>query len=294
MARAGGTRRQGETRTPPGTPARRVLVLMPFDPSFEDAYKLGIRDACQSAGWDCSRVDEQVFSGLIIEKIYAEIISADLIIADMTGRNPNVFYEVGYAHALSKQVVLLTRTMDDIPFDLRGHRHIVYTNSIVTLRELLYRELGSIPTENQLKATSPDIFSRLSETRLIKLVMRAGSGYPREHYEESVAYQDIFLMIANLATTNHRRRSIKSRLPTYIIVSKGESPIRYRTITENPDWRFVDENDYDNILAALNAWGLITFDTKIVTTSDGPANASVVKLTDFGQKQFGLLMPAPS
>jgi hypothetical protein len=101
-------------------------------------------------------------------------------------------------------------------------------------------------------------------------------------------------MIANLATTNDRRRSIESRLPTYIIVSKGESPIRYRTITENPDWRFVDENDYDSILAALNAWGLITFDTKIVTTRDGPANASVVKLTDFGQKQFGLLMPAPS
>lgn len=292
MARGGGTRRQGETRTAPATPARRVLVLMPFDRSFEDAYKLGIRDACQNAGWDCSRVDEQVFSGIIIEKIYTEIISADLIIADITGQNPNVFYEVGYAHALSKRVVLFTRTMDDIPFDLRGHRHIVYANSIVTLREALYRELTSIPAENQLKATAHEVFSELSETQLIKLVIK--EGLSKKHSEVSVAYQDLFLMISYLVTTNDRRRSIMSRLPAYIAMSKGESPIRYRTIKEDPNYQFFDVEDYDSILAKLSAWRLITFESKIVAFGDGQANAAVVKLTDFGQKQFGLLSPAPS
>jgi nucleoside 2-deoxyribosyltransferase len=49
---------------------------------------------------------------------------ADLIVADLTGRNPNVFYELGYAHALGKRTLLLTQKIDDVPFDLR-HRQLV-------------------------------------------------------------------------------------------------------------------------------------------------------------------------
>ena len=103
-------------------------------------------------------------------------------------------------------------------------------------------------------------------------------------------------MIAYLVTANDRRRSIISRLPTYIAMSKGESPLRHRTIKEeiNPSCQFFDVDDYDGILAKLSAWGLITFESKIVATRDGQANAPVVKLTDFGQKQFELLMRAPS
>ena len=48
----------------------------------------------------------------------------------MTGRNANVFYEVGYAHALGKIVLLLTKNADDIPFDLKHHQHIVYGGSV--------------------------------------------------------------------------------------------------------------------------------------------------------------------
>ena len=59
----------------------------------------------------------------------------------MTGRNPNVFYEVGYAHALQKEVILLTQDADDIPFDLRVHNHIVYEGKIMRLQELLRKRL---------------------------------------------------------------------------------------------------------------------------------------------------------
>jgi len=59
----------------------------------------------------------------------------------MTGRNPNVFYEVGYAHALEKRCVLLTSNANDIPFDLKHHRHIIYNNSISDLCESLRGEL---------------------------------------------------------------------------------------------------------------------------------------------------------
>ena len=49
----------------------------------------------------------------------------------MTGRNPNVFYETGYAHALGKHVILLTQEAKDIPFDLKHYQHIIYAKRIL-------------------------------------------------------------------------------------------------------------------------------------------------------------------
>ena len=77
-----------------------VFVLMPFDDEFRDIYEVGIKPACEKAGAYAERVDEQIFTESILDRIYNQISKADLIISDMTGRNPNVFYETGYAHAL--------------------------------------------------------------------------------------------------------------------------------------------------------------------------------------------------
>src|SRR3954468_14612227 len=85
-----------------------VFVLMPFDRKFDDVYQLGIKAACEEAGAYSMRVDEQIFHENILDRLYTQISKADLIVADMSGRNPNVFYEVGYAHALGKIVILLT------------------------------------------------------------------------------------------------------------------------------------------------------------------------------------------
>ena len=118
-----------------------VFVLMPFDTIFADTYALGIRPACESAGAYCERVDEQIFHESILQRIYNQISKADVIVADLTARNPNVFYETGYAHALGKQVVLLTQNENDIPFDLKHYPHIIYSGSIVKLRQELERRI---------------------------------------------------------------------------------------------------------------------------------------------------------
>jgi hypothetical protein len=118
-----------------------VFVLMPFDTSFEDVYEVGIKAVCGEAGAYCERVDEQIFEGSILSRIYNQISKADIIVADMTGRNPNVFYEVGYAHALGKQVVLLTHKAEDIPFDLKHYPHIVYDGKIVRLKAELAKRI---------------------------------------------------------------------------------------------------------------------------------------------------------
>jgi hypothetical protein len=98
-----------------------VFVVMPFSPVWNDAYELGIKPACEAAGAECARVDEQIFLETILDRIYAQIERADLIIAEMTGRNPNVYYEAGFAHGLAKPVILLTNSAEDIPFDLRQY-----------------------------------------------------------------------------------------------------------------------------------------------------------------------------
>ena len=107
---------------------------MPFDKAFDDVYKLGIKPACEGAGAYCQRVDEQIYDGIVVERIYNQVAKADIIVSDMTGRNPNVFYETGYAHALGKRAILLTKDVADIPFDLAHYHHIIYGGSISDLR----------------------------------------------------------------------------------------------------------------------------------------------------------------
>ena len=114
---------------------------MPFKESFDDIYKLGIKASCEETGIYCERVDEQIFHERILDRIFNQISKAELIIADMTGRNPNVFYEVGYAHALGKQAILLTQNADDIPFDLKDYPHIIYGGKITNLKQELKKRL---------------------------------------------------------------------------------------------------------------------------------------------------------
>lgn len=125
----------------PLKPLPFVFVLMPFSNEFRDTYEFGIKLACKSARVTCQRVDEQDFDETILQRIFSEIKRADAIIADMSGRNPNVFYEVGFAHALQKRVILITKCADDIPFDLTQHAHIVYEGDLRVLQEQLAKKL---------------------------------------------------------------------------------------------------------------------------------------------------------
>lgn len=114
---------------------------MPFDSSFNDTYVLGIKAACNDLDVYCERIDEQIFTESILDRIYNQIAKADIIVADMTGRNANVFYETGFSHALQKKVILLTQNADDIPFDLKHYHHIVYGGSILKLKEELVKRI---------------------------------------------------------------------------------------------------------------------------------------------------------
>jgi hypothetical protein len=112
---------------------RKVFVVMPYHPKFEDTY-YGIKDACEKADLICTRVDEAVSPGTIIDQIYDSITSAGLIIADLTGSNPNIYYEIAVAHTLGKEVLLIARESSPLPFDLASQRVIFY----VSIKQLVH------------------------------------------------------------------------------------------------------------------------------------------------------------
>lgn len=107
------------------------FVIMPFSIDslnivYEDFVRPTLVDRC---GLRTQRGDDVFGSNVIMEDIAKSIRKARLIVADLTARNANVFYEVGIAHALNKQALLMTQSIDDVPFDLRHRRALVYEYS---------------------------------------------------------------------------------------------------------------------------------------------------------------------
>lgn len=115
-----------------------VFSIMKFEKDFDELYHEVIIPKFRQYGYSCVRADECYTSSPIIQDIIREIEDASIIIADITMDNPNVFYELGYAHALKKPTILLAdkNKRDKLPFDISGFRTIFYTNTIGGKREI--------------------------------------------------------------------------------------------------------------------------------------------------------------
>jgi hypothetical protein len=103
------------------------FVVMPFALPLGNHYRLIYEPAITKAGLRPMRADDDIFAtGKIIDQVWTGINSAKVLVAELTSRNPNVFYELGIAHALHKPVVLVSATEEDVPFDVRHIRVIYY------------------------------------------------------------------------------------------------------------------------------------------------------------------------
>jgi hypothetical protein len=109
------------------SPTDACFVVMPFALPLGNHYHLIYEPAISKAGLKPVRADDDIFAtGKIIDQVWAGINSAKVLVAELTSRNPNVFYELGLAHALQKPVVLVSATEEDVPFDVRHIRVIYY------------------------------------------------------------------------------------------------------------------------------------------------------------------------
>ena len=105
-----------------------VAVMMPFDARFNNVYAT-LQQAAAESGMRCQRADDIWINNHIIDDIINLIWRARVVIADLSSRNPNVFYETGIAHTLGREVIQIAQSIDDIPFDLRAIRSIPYLNN---------------------------------------------------------------------------------------------------------------------------------------------------------------------
>jgi hypothetical protein len=123
------------------------FVIMQFTDEYNSLYADVIRPTCQDYGYKVIRADDSYTSGSIIDDITRSIRESTIIIADITPNNPNVFYEVGFAHGINKPTILLSDRKRELPFDVSGFRTLFYDNTIggkSSVEERLKRHLPAI------------------------------------------------------------------------------------------------------------------------------------------------------
>jgi hypothetical protein len=127
------------------------FVVMQFTEEYNTLYSEVIKPTCEEFRYRVIRGDDFYASGLIINDITQSIRESTLVIADVTPNNPNVFYEVGFAHGIGKKTILLSdRTREKLPFDISGFRHLFYDNTIGGKRDVeerLRRHLEALGTK---------------------------------------------------------------------------------------------------------------------------------------------------
>jgi hypothetical protein len=111
-------------------PVPYCFVIMPFKPEFRDTYDYAIKIAIMEAGLECVRSDDVVGTISIHRQIIEGIAGAKVVVADVSGQNPNVCYELGIAHSLGSNVIVLARSTTDLMFDIATYKVIIYTDSI--------------------------------------------------------------------------------------------------------------------------------------------------------------------
>lgn len=139
--RASDDSREGESQLPPESvrQAKSVFVIMPFNEQFTDVWSGGILKAARIEGFDAIRADMINRSTDITEDIIEAISICRIAIVDVTGNNPNVMFELGYAMAKRKPQIIISQSAEFLPFDIRNIRTIVYKNTWAGIEDLSKR-----------------------------------------------------------------------------------------------------------------------------------------------------------
>jgi hypothetical protein len=129
-----------------------AFIMMPFAPELKPVYEDHIRKVAAELNLRAKRGDDMFSRNSVMNDIWVALNEAKLCIADCTGRNPNVFYEIGIAHTINKPVILITQDENDVPFDLRHLRFIKYDNT----------PEGMCEFENRLRDAIVGVFEKAS------------------------------------------------------------------------------------------------------------------------------------
>jgi hypothetical protein len=118
-----------------------IFVAMPFAREFDDTFHFGIQGPVRKVGFLCERIDQETFTGDVLERIKQKIETASIVIGELTGNNANVYLEIGYAWGKGRPTILLTK--EEPKFDARGQRILRY-DTIKELNNKLTKELRNL------------------------------------------------------------------------------------------------------------------------------------------------------
>jgi hypothetical protein len=124
-----------------------IFMIMPFAPEFDPVYESIVVPTVKELGLSIKRGDDPFSKHEIMHDIWSMLNACRLVVADCTGRNPNVFYELGIAHTIGKPVVMLTQNLAELPFDVQNRRAIEYNiafHKIDSLKQKLNAAIRSI------------------------------------------------------------------------------------------------------------------------------------------------------
>lgn len=130
-----------------------AFVIMKFDePYFDELYKKIIKPVAENSDMDLHayRADEIYKPGIILKDIVSGITESEVIIAEITSLNPNVFYELGYSHCRDKETILLAEEGTKLPFDISGYRCIFYNRCLFCNNRYLF-SWESVPGDDNEK-----------------------------------------------------------------------------------------------------------------------------------------------
>jgi hypothetical protein len=102
------------------------FLAMPYGPPWFGAVRDAVESAATTAGYEFDIASNIAMPGGIMNQVWNSVRSAEVVVADLTGLNANVMYELGVAHALGKATILITQHTDQLPFDVSGMRWHAY------------------------------------------------------------------------------------------------------------------------------------------------------------------------
>lgn len=134
-----------------------AFVIMPFDSALDAVYRDLIRSTLEEVGFTVERADDIVAARNILDDIVAKLADADFVVADLTDLNPNVFYELGIAHAMNGRVLMMTQDVSSLPFDLQSYRVLEYDTHFSRFNEarLRLKDFATAAIDGKLPFGSP-------------------------------------------------------------------------------------------------------------------------------------------
>jgi hypothetical protein len=191
------------------TTSRLCFVMMPFSDRFDEIYRLVIAPAVEESGLTVLRADELATPGFIVEQIRTAIQQSRICIADLTGHNANVMYEIGLAHAAGKPLIMLADQGTLLPFDISHQRVILYGNDLETAKLNVQRALSNVLSEDRLEEAG-----RLFEIGAYRSAIAASAVVLEHRLREAVGGRvgGRHVSLRELLKTAQQKRIVNKRL----------------------------------------------------------------------------------